>query len=77
MVSLYDYWAAPEPEYSDDEWDRAEDLLWQERRDLGWDDEQIAAHVDDWLIAEKCDALRADRDSMVADEERARRKESW
>ena len=74
-MSLYDYWAAPESEYSDDEWDRAEDLLWQERRDLGWDDEQIEAHVDDWLIAEKCDALRVDRESMVADEERARRKE--
>ena len=77
MVSLYDYWAAPEPEYSDDEWDRAEDLLWQERRDLGWDDEQIAAHVDDWLIAEKCDALRADEQWRIYDVERAHRKENW
>jgi len=77
VVSLYDYWAAPESEYSDDEWHRAEDLLWQERRDLGWSDHEIEAHVDDWLIAEKCDALRWDEQWRRYDAEHARRKEGW
>lgn len=65
----------PEPEYDDDEWDAAEQALWVEYRDLGWDDVDIAKAVDDVLIAEQCDAMRAARESQWADDERARRKE--
>lgn len=67
----------PEDDYVDEEWDEAREALREERRELGWSDAEIDAAVDDYLIAEKCDALRADRASIWADEERARRKESW
>lgn len=76
-MSLYDYFTPPEPEYSDDEWEAAEAALWVEYRELGWDDEDIAKRVDDRLIGEQCAAMRADRESVWADEERARRKENW
>lgn len=72
-----DLYAAPGPDYSEDEWEAARKALWAERRQLGWTDEQIASGVDDYLIAEKCDAMRDDLRHVQADEERARRKESW
>lgn len=67
----------PEPDYLEEEWEYAETVLREERRELGWDDHDIDVAVDDYLIAEKCDALRMDRASVWADEERARRKENW
>lgn len=66
----------PEPDYLEEEWEYAETVLRDERRELGWDDHDIDVAVDDYLIAEKCDALRADRVSVWADEVRARRKEN-
>lgn len=65
----------PEPEFSDDEWDQAERALIEERLDMGWSETESRVAVDDYLIAEKCEQLREDLESVVADEELARRKE--
>ncbi|KAA0916434.1 hypothetical protein [Dietzia sp. ANT_WB102] len=73
-----DRYAVPDSEFSDAEWDAAEEALREERRELDWTEAQIdSALADGWLIAEKCDVLRQDRISVWADEERARRKEFW
>lgn len=65
----------PEPEFSDDEWDRAERALIEERLDMGWSETESRVAVDDYLIAEKCEQMRDGLKSVVADEELARRKE--
>ncbi|MGX1598626.1 hypothetical protein ACWIDS_16370 [Dietzia maris] len=67
----------PEPEFTDDEWDAAREQLVQERLELDWTREDAEAHIDDLMIAEKCEVMRDDRASVQADEERARRKENW
>lgn len=74
-MSLYDRYAAPEPEYTDDEWDAAESALIEERADWGWSETEIAEAVDDYLIAEKCDQFREDEKSVWADRVLARRKD--
>ena len=74
-MSLYDYFAAPEPEYSDEEWAHAEQALIEERIGLGWSEQESRVAVDDYLIAEKVDQLRQDRQATWADEDRARRKD--
>lgn len=76
-VSLYDRLAAPEPEFSDEEWDRAYEFLVQERVDLGWPRSDAESLVDDLMVSDQCVQAREDRQSTWADEERARRKESW
>ena len=76
-MSLYDGWAAPEPDYSDDEWARAEQLLIEERLEMGWSEQEARVAVDDFLIADKVEQMREDREWDVEDEARARRKEDW
>lgn len=76
-VSLYDRLAPPEPEFSDEEWDRAEQALIEERLEMGWSEQESRVAVDDYLIAEKCERMREDHEWYVADEVRARRKEDW
>lgn len=74
-MSLYDYLSPPEPEYTDDEWDRARAHLVEERADMGWSEAEIDAAVDDYLIAEMCDQFREDEKSVWADRVLARRKD--
>lgn len=76
-MSLYDRLAAPEPEFSDEEWDRAYEFLVQERVDLGWPRADAESLVDDLMVSDQCVQAREDQLSVWADEERARRKESW
>lgn len=76
-VSLYDRLAPPEPEFSDEEWDRAYEFLVQERVDLGWPRADAEAHVDDLMVSDQCVQAREDQKTVWADEERARRKENW
>lgn len=66
----------PEDDYSDDEWDTAREQLIEERLDLGWSRDETLAHIDDLMVADQCVQNRADRASVWADEEYARRKEN-
>lgn len=74
-MSLYDRLTPPEPDYSDDEWERAEQLLIEERIELGWSETESRVAVDDLMIADKVQELRDARLWDLADEDRARRKE--
>lgn len=65
----------PEPDYTDDEWGRAEQLLIEERIDLGWSETESRVAIDDYLIAEKCEQLRADREATWACDVNKRRRE--
>ncbi|HHX46152.1 MAG TPA: hypothetical protein GX718_02090 [Brevibacterium sp.] len=75
-MSLYNRWAAPEPDYTDDEWERARARIVADRLDDGWDrDDAEAAAEDDQLVWEQIDADRVDAESRWADDMLARRKE--
>lgn len=76
-MSLFDRLAPPEPEFSDEEWDRAYEFLLDERVNLGWSREDAESHVDDLMVSDQCVQAREDRQATWADEERARRKENW
>lgn len=74
-MSLYDRYAAPEPEFTDDEWEQAEQQLIDQFLDDGYSEHEAEAAVDDWLIAEQCDRNREDREAEWADQVIKRRKE--
>lgn len=60
-MSLYDRYAAPEPDYTDDEWERARARIVADRLDDGWDrDDAEAAAEDDQLVWDQIDADRVD-----------------
>ena len=74
-MSLYDRWAAPEPDYSDAEWDAAHARLVDALVEDGWTEAEALARVDDWAVRDQIDADRADAESRWADDMLARRKE--
>lgn len=74
-MSLYDYLSPPEPEYSDDEWDRARAVVLDALLEDGYSRQEAEVAVDDFMIAEECDRIREDQTSMWADEVLARRKD--
>ena len=44
---------------------------------MGWSEQESHVAVDDFLIADKVEQMREDREWDVEDEARARRKEDW
>ena len=74
-MSLYNRYAAPEPDYTDDEWERAHARLVDALVEDGWTETEALARVDDWLVRDQIDADRADAESRWADDMLARRKE--
>ena len=74
-MSLYDRWAAPDPDYSDAEWDAAHARLVDALVEDGWTETEALARVDDWAVRDQIDADRAADDAAWADREIKRRKE--
>lgn len=76
-MSFMNRLSPPEPDYTDDEWERAEQQLVDQFLDDGYSEHEAEVAVDDWLIAEQCDRNREDREAEWADQVIKRRKEDW
>lgn len=59
-MSLYNRYAAPEPDYTEEEWDAAHTRLVDALVEDGWTETEALARVDDWAVRDQIDADRAD-----------------
>lgn len=77
-MSFMNRLSPPEPEFSDEEWDRAYEFLVDERVNLGWPREDAESHVDDLMVSDQCVQAREDQDATWAcDVNKRRREGAW
>lgn len=78
-MSLYDYYAAPEPEFSDEQWEHAYFQVCSELIREGHTRDDAERMADDWTVAEQAafnrDESRFSAEAEAADRAIKRRKE--